>query len=308
MKVIKLQKYSNTKLTFDEKLREFLLEKNYRKFNSSCRDVYFSDGSIKSAWFYANKDYLFNQIGKDYDELKKQYKEYKMTQGRSAATREDRLKEFLLIDDLDKFNGRKDVRFQDGVSAYMWFDRVGKKSLYKIEELKKQYEEYQKMLIINKEKKYQKRLREFEQDSSNDKFKPYCHKCIFSDGINKGSWFLKYKDRILSDKDDISISIQNQYVKYKKKEGKTFKSFEERLIEFEQEESLDKFKQTGCTIKFKDGTNQGAWFSRNHDEIEFLEDNELCISILTQYDKYLNLPENWKAKLKREENIKKSSM
>ena len=296
---------------FEKRATEFEKEKDINKFNTNYKKIKFTDGTVMSFWFEKHKDVLLNRNGTVFESIQRQYDDYKYYIEHNKISFKDRLKEFKNIDNLLKFNGDSEIKFDDGTNASIWFNIIGKKALSLDDEIsldvKKQYSKYLKLMSNDKEKIYQQRLREFEQKKGYDKFKQSKTKCVFSDGKVMSSWFFRNKNRILSDNDKISISIQKQYKEYKTKYGNSAAPFEDRLIEFEQNENLDKFKQTFCEVHFKDGANMGTWFASHDDEIREMKNNQICLSILKQHEEYLNLPKNWRAKIGRNINVRKKA-
>lgn len=209
---------------------------------------------------------------------------------------EQKLLEFLSIDDLQKFYSNNDMLFKDGTSVACWFRanqlRIfnGKDNQSKL--VKSQHMEYKKLMIDKQEEKrkalYEKRLIEFSKMISLNKFSRNFN-IKFEDGTLTYYWFLANKEKIFNSKDEYSKLIKKQYDEFTarvplKRQETWDVNYQQKLIEFS--EIMDSRKFTRCDeIKFSDNKVASYWFFANKEKI-FDDKDEYSKAIVLQYNEF----------------------
>ncbi len=293
--------YKNTtckRKSFNQRLEEFLKIDNLLKYNTSKKNnLKFDDGILVRRWLLSviNNDEFKNNP----DVIKQCYKYIEMDFSHIISEGfEKKLIEFVNEKDLYKFDGNsRHIFFSDGKVMSTWFnnfkDRIMDKSNVYYDELLKQYNEYKSRHGISNKVSFEDRLDEFFEA---DKLKYNANSNIlFKDGASMYNWFMNHKQQIFDFNDERCTMIKKEYYTYKKNKPHIKVPFEIRLVEFEKDNDLNKFKRSHKAT-FVDGVSKSYWFQRNHELIRLLKDDELCISVLSQFERYLNLPDNIRAK------------
>lgn len=228
------------------------------------------------SWFMRNIKNLRKREDDLSKDITKEYDEFKFMKGNFS----DKLIELLEMN-LENHYETSKLRFKDGTRVDKWVysnkykiknsdSKIGKEALEKWEN------------FTNPNFIYQRRKAEFEK-APKEKFS-ISTKLRFDDGTLMNKWFKRNYAWMRSEKDDLSRSIINQYIKYNElKKPKEY--FEIRLHEFEKapEEKFD----VSFKLKFKDGTFMKSWFNVNKNQIKDNTD-EISKSIMMQYEKYKN--------------------
>lgn len=289
-----LNKYNNNvskniRMSFDQKLIAFEKETNLNKFKFADKSVRFEDGTVMGPWFSERKNKLFNMNTNVTNSIKKQFEEYESK--RKFKFFNDRVEEFISIKNSEKFNINKtDLRFIDGVIVSYWF-QVNKNKILNSNDtlcnvIKQEYEQFLNTRNENHEKWFNDYVQEFEKEENVYKFDSNNKEIKFSNGVVMSSWFFNNKKSLLNSNSGYT-AIKKQYDEYKKTCGKKNMPFELRLVEFEKEENMLKFKTSG-NVKFKDGCKMDIWFKNNVRKIIKMSNDAYCISILLQYERYVN--------------------
>lgn len=219
---------------------------------------------------------------------------------KNVVSFEERLDEFLEIQNFEKYNSYGNCIFKDGTSANTWFrsqlKRIMNSDDNKCKIVMKGYIDFKNELRYQKERlntvtftktcKDREFLIEFEAKEGLDKFKKDGD-VKFQNGIHMATWFYENYRRIISVPYKECKSILAQYEKFKRIERQKQKLYEARdRLEFLNEQNIDKFDST-CEIYFESGKNMGKWFVDN-------KTNILCSAakvdndIKKQYEVYVN--------------------
>lgn len=195
-----------------------------------------------------------------------------------------RYKEFLECPNLDKFNPRSNVLFEDGTPMGYWFGM----NLRKISESKnpfcieiiKQYNERNKKNQLKNSFYLRKYKYIFLIMDGMDKFS-FNSNLRFPDGTFVNEWFLQNKDDILSSDNDIDIIIKKQYFDHL--------GFENLKAEFLRGD-VSKFCPDEC-VRFSTGAIMNFWWDCFKDKILSSTDIK-SLKIKEQYESYLSIANN----------------
>lgn len=258
---------------FYKKFIAFINEKDIDKYNIKLKTVKFEDNVLMNIWYYTNYSNLRFFDEKYEKELIKQVEFFW------------KLRDFIELDDLNKFNKESKIRFNKNISAPKWYY----KNINKIHECS-----CTGKIIESQYKKYNEGLKkEFISIKSSTKYKE--NKMKFNNGQSVYNWFIDNKNEILNKDDELNILIRNQYNLYllneeKKRKAKEKESetkvtiYDKRLEEFVNDENLNKFNRRG-NVLFKDGASKGLWFM-THKENVLNGTSEYDIKVQEQYKKY----------------------
>lgn len=217
----------------------------------------------------------------------------------------DMLLEFLLEKDLNKFSGlNKTLKFKNGSLMGRWYcnnrkrislseDNVSLKVKEQLNKKKQKKEAISKEQRIINDETFNNKVLEFYLERSLDKYVARNGDLRFKDNTVMFTWFSNNKNRILNSDDNICKLIKKQYFEeYLKCSEKTYylkqKGFEDKLLEFLNEEDLNKFNLKNRTLKFKSGTIMSVWFNNYKNRIIKLN-NEISDDVMMQYLKYYNV-------------------
>lgn len=213
---------------------------------------------------------------------------------------EERLTEFLEIQNFEKYNSYGNCTFKDGTSANIWFRTQLKKIMNSDDEkckiAMKGYIDFKNELRYQKERlntvtftktcKDREFLIEFEAKEGLDKFKKDGD-VKFQNGIHMATWFYENYRRIISVPYKECKSILAQYEKFKRIEKQKQKLYEAKTrLMFLAEENIDKFDPT-CEIYFEPGKNMGKWFADNK-AIILASKAKVDMDIKEQYEEFVN--------------------
>ena len=178
-------------------LIEFANCQNLDKFNDNKNYLFFEDGTKMSVWFRRPgiKEEIFSYKPVISDDLK-YYKEYYYNKIKNDyyKYKNQKLIEFIEIDDLNKFYSNGNIKFKDGSSTYRFWiiyksDIINSNDTLCLR-IKEQYNDY-------KDKKFINRLIEFLKMDDSIKFtQPSKKQLSFSDGKGVSSWYLNNKNKI----------------------------------------------------------------------------------------------------------------
>ena len=280
--------------SFDEKVEEFINEKNLDKFKVGSK-IKFSDGMYMAIWFYGNKEKLLNIDQKLSKNIFKQFEEYKdgvikLNKKLDKEKYNKRIIEFLEETNMKKFEKKdRNIKFSDGTFMSLWFYINFNNIKNSCDDLSKsiilQYEKYEvdkkeQMEELKKKMDYEKK-KEFLEEKSDDKFKSFSN-IKFKNGTYMGPWFKKNKKKLEYSDDKPSKLILEQYEAYVKSQKESLeKIWNEKLEEFAKEKNKRKFFPSS-KIKFTDGTYMGNWFLYYEDQIMNSTD-ELSLKIREEY-------------------------
>ena len=273
---------------FLNKIIEFEKEENLDKFNTKNKTIKFSDGTFMSAWWSRNKSEFRFLIFDEAISIKKQYSEYRR-RPKFSKSFTNRLKEFANEPCMQKFNtSDRSLLFSDGGIMSTWWNSLSSKILNlqtpDALAINLQYKEYMdNNTFANVKKRYYEKLKEFKQEENLNKFKPN-NDLRFKDNTLMNAWFKNHYFKIISSNDDVSKSIMMQYKKFCEEQKRRL-SFEEKLLEFEREEDLQKFNKNNKTIKFTDGCIKSNYWNSNKKRIYSLN-NVISKSIIKQHEDY----------------------
>lgn len=204
---------------------------------------------------------------------------------------EKRLKDFKEEQDENKFGNASKLRFEDGVLMRVWF-HSNRKNIFKSndpisKEIVNQFNSFKmKQTEERKKGKFLQKLKEFSEETNEDKFL-YNSNLKFEDDTIMFSWFRANYKKILEDDSKYAKDILEQYKKHKETYVKITPYFLKKMEEFSKINDIKKYSEKNRDIWFKDGTSANIWFSMNKKRLETL-DNEFAIKIIDDFKKIRN--------------------
>ena len=339
---IKLQEKSETKITEEKKLLEYLqaMKDDDNKIIPRSSSLLFSDGTKMCVYWRHNKDKIYKMITEEGNPFIVQYKdqcevlikEYNKKQ----LSEEEKLFEYLqAIKDNDNkiIPARSPLLFSDGTKmGRYWNDNKDK--IYKIiteegnpfivqykdqcEVLIKEYNNYQEKLEIKITEEEQ--LLEYLQamKDNDNKIIPKRSSLLFSSGEKMGIYWRNNKDKIY---EMITEAGNSFIIKYKdqcevliEEYNKKKLSEEEQLLEYlkAMKENDNKIINQRSPLLFSDGTKMGGYWTKNKDKIyrmvieeekSFIAQyKEQCEVLINEYIKFQEKKKKNKEKYKESES------
>ena len=342
---IKFQEKSETKITEEEKLLEYLqvMKENDNKIMPRRNSLLFSNGT-KMNQYWNNKDKIYKMITEEGNTFIVQYKdqcevlikEYNSYQEKQEIkiTEEEKLLEYLQAmkdNDNNIIPKSSPALFSDGTKMNQYWNK-NKDKIYKmiteegnpfIVQYKKQCDvlikEYNEKQLSDEEKllEYLKAMKD-----NDNKIIPQSSSLLFSDGTKMGNYWNTNKDKIyqmvIEESNPFVVQYKEQYevliseyIKFQEK-SETKITEEEKLLEYLQvmKENDNKIIPTRSPLLFSDGTKMGYYWSNKKDKIYKMiieEGNLFIIKYKDQCEVLINEYVKFQEKKKKEQEKYKES-
>ena len=272
---IKLQEKSETKITEEEKLLEYLqaMKENDNKIIAQSSPLLFSDGTQMGTYWNNKKDKIYKMITEEGNLFVVQYKdqceviisEYIKLQEKSETkiTEEEKLLEYLQAmkeNDNKIIPQNSSLLFSNETKMGIYWNNK-KDKIYNMitkegNQFVIQYKDQCEVLIKEYNKKQlseEEKLLEYLQamKDNDNKIIPYNSSLLFSDGTQRGTYWNANKDKIynmitkegnqfvIQYKDQCEVLI-NEYIKFQEKKRKKQEKYKESESDFREESSFDK--------------------------------------------------------------------
>ena len=342
---IKFQEKSETKITEEEKLLEYLqvMKENDNKIMPRRNSLLFSNGT-KMNQYWNNKDKIYKMITEEGNTFIVQYKdqcevlikEYNSYQEKQEIkiTEEEKLLEYLQAmkdNDNNIIPKSSPALFSDGTKMGGYWNK-NKDKIYRmvIEESNPfiiKYKDQCEVLIKEYNKKglgdEEKLLEYLKAMKDNDnKIIPQSSSLLFSDGTKMGNYWNTNKDKIyqmvIEESNPFVVQYKEQYevliseyIKFQEK-SETKITEEEKLLEYLQvmKENDNKIIPTRSPLLFSDGTKMGYYWSNKKDKIYKMiieEGNLFIIKYKDQCEVLINEYVKFQEKKKKEQEKYKES-
>ena len=342
---IKFQEKSETKITEEEKLLEYLqvMKENDNKIIPTRSPLLFSNGT-KMNQYWNNKDKIYKMITEEGNTFIVQYKdqcevlikEYNSYQEKQEIkiTEEEKLLEYLQAmkdNDNNIIPKSSPALFSDGTKMGGYWNK-NKDKIYRmvIEESNPfiiKYKDQCEVLIKEYNKKglgdEEKLLEYLKAMKDNDnKIIPQSSSLLFSDGTKMGNYWNTNKDKIyqmvIEESNPFVVQYKEQYevliseyIKFQEK-SETKITEEEKLLEYLQvmKENDNKIIPTRSPLLFSDGTKMGYYWSNKKDKIYKMiieEGNLFIIKYKDQCEVLINEYVKFQEKKKKEQEKYKES-
>ena len=342
---IKFQEKSETKITEEEKLLEYLqvMKENDNKIMPRRNSLLFSNGT-KMNQYWNNKDKIYKMITEEGNTFIVQYKdqcevlikEYNSYQEKQEIkiTEEEKLLEYLQAmkdNDNNIIPKSSPALFSDGTKMGGYWNK-NKDKIYRmvIEESNPfiiKYKDQCEVLIkeynkkgLGDEEKLLEYLKAMKDNDNN--IIPQSSSLLFSDGTKMGNYWNTNKDKIyqmvIEESNPFVVQYKEQYevliseyIKFQEK-SETKITEEEKLLEYLQvmKENDNKIIPTRSPLLFSDGTKMGYYWSNKKDKIYKMiieEGNLFIIKYKDQCEVLINEYVKFQEKKKKEQEKYKES-
>lgn len=248
----------------------------------------FKDGRSANNWFNKYEDDILLSNDNRCLIIKQQYNLYienrdKITAKNRMAfhsimfNERGRLKEFISIEDLSKFEPDCNIFLSNKENAYNFFMKIRQKIMdyndHLYIEAKRQYMGYKAQKL---KKEYKKNLFCFYKEKSMAKF-DLESSIKLQNNVAAGVWFDSNKDKILSSDGPIEKEIQKQYESYL--------IHYDLALEFFEKEDITKF-DIDSNVRFLSRALMNMWWQDNEEKIRY-SDLDIDKKIIEQHNEFI---------------------